>query len=184
MAGVGHLYLGRRAAGLAGPTLAAVATGKRIVAALIQRGPRLLLVQAQGPDDPFPVWMLPGGQVEAYEGLLEALRREVGEETGLRILGVPQLIFEVDLDRRTGGRRGRYRSFTYACDVGGKPNPADPDGLIRGVGWVEANDALERLGQLDWYECEPLRRFLAGDADAGSKYRHRITSKGGTLETL
>jgi 8-oxo-dGTP diphosphatase len=166
------------------PTLAAVPTAKRIVAALIQRGSRLLLVQAQGPDDPFPVWMLPGGQVEADEGVLEALRREVVEETGLRVVGEPQLIFEVDQDDRAAGRAGRYRTYTYACRVGGKPKPADPDGLIRGVGWVEANDALDRLGQLKWYDCEPLRRFLAGDADAGAKYHHRISSNSETLEVL
>ena len=44
-----------------------------VVAALIQSGSRLLLVEAQGPDDPAPIWMLPGGQVEGGESQIDAL---------------------------------------------------------------------------------------------------------------
>ncbi len=62
-----------------------------VVVALIRRETQLLLVEAQGPDDPTPVWMLPGGQVEGGEGLLDTLRRELAEETGLQIVGQPSL---------------------------------------------------------------------------------------------
>jgi 8-oxo-dGTP pyrophosphatase MutT (NUDIX family) len=38
-----------------------------------------------------PGWYLPGGGVEAGESVHEALEREIGEETGAVLSGVPQL---------------------------------------------------------------------------------------------
>lgn len=152
-----------------------------IVVALIQRGSRLLLVEVQGPDDPTPVWMLPGGRVEADEPLLDALGRELAEETGLQIVGEPRLVFEVEVDYRTDIATGPYRALTYACKADGALQPADPDGLVRGAAWVEVNDALDRLSVLEWYECEPLRRFLSGEALAGAAYRYRVTGIRGSM---
>jgi len=152
-----------------------------IVVGLIQQGAELLVVEVQGPDDPTPVWMLPGGQVEADEELIEALGRELAEETGLRIIGEPQLVFEVEVDYRTDIATGPYRAMTYACEVAGEVQPADPDGHVRSAAWVEINEALDRLSVLEWYECEPLRRFLSGEAVAGTAYRYRVTGKRGSM---
>jgi 8-oxo-dGTP diphosphatase len=152
-----------------------------IVVALICRGPRVLLVEAQGPDDPIPVWMLPGGQVEEGEALLDALRRELAEETGLQIVGEAELAFEVEVDYRTDIVTDRYRALTFACEADGGLQPHDPDGLVRRAAWVEIGDALDRLTLLEWYECEPLRRFLSGDAAAGIAYRYRVTGNRGAM---
>lgn len=152
-----------------------------VVVALIRRGSRLLLVEAQGSDDPTPVWMLPGGQVEADEELFEALRRELAEETGLQIVGDPQLAFEVEVDYRTDIATRPYRALTYACEATGELQPDDPDGLVQRAAWVEASEALDRLSVLEWYECEPLRRFLSGEALAGTAYRYRVTGKRGSM---
>ncbi|MDQ3690755.1 MAG: NUDIX hydrolase [Chloroflexota bacterium] len=152
-----------------------------IVVALVQRGTELLLVEAQGPDDQSPVWMLPGGQVEADEELLEALRRELAEETGLRIIGEPRFVFEVEVDYRTDLATGVYQALTYTCGAAGELQPADPDGLVHSAAWVESGDALDRLSMLEWYECEPLRRFLFGEALAGAAYRYRVTGIRGSM---
>lgn len=152
-----------------------------IVVALIQRRSRLLLVEAQGPDDRGPVWMLPGGKVEADEELLDALRRELAEETGLQIAGEPQLVFEVVVDSRTDIATGLYHALTYTCEATGELQPDDPDGLVRNAAWVEVGDALNRLSVLEWYECEPLRRFLSGEAVIGVAYRYRVTGTRGDM---
>ena len=152
-----------------------------IVVALIRRGPRVLLVEAQGPDDPVPVWMLPGGQVEEGEALLDALRRELAEETGLEIVREPELAFEVEVDYIADIATGPYRALTFACEANGVLQPNDPDGLVRRAAWVETGDALGRLALLEWYECEPLRRFLSGEAAAGIAYRYRVTGERGAM---
>jgi len=152
-----------------------------IVVALIRRGDQFLLVEAQGPDDPAPIWMLPGGQVEEGEALLDALRRELAEETGLQIIGEPELAFDVEVDYRAHIAIGPYRALTFACEAKGILRPNDPDSLVRRAAWVEIGDALDRLSVLEWYECEPLRRFLSGEAAAGIAYRYRVTGERGAM---
>ena len=44
-----------------------------------------------------PYWDIPGGRIEVEEPLLIALRREIAEETGLRIDGIPQLLMAQDI---------------------------------------------------------------------------------------
>lgn len=141
----------------------------------------MLLVQAQGPLDPLPVWMLPGGRVESGEGLVDALRREVAEETGLGVVGASQLAFEVEVDLSTDVASGPYRAMTFTCQATGDLQPEDPDGLVRSAAWVETADALHRLSAVEWYECEPLRRFLSGEARAGAAYRYRVAGRLGSM---
>lgn len=57
------------------------------VRALLTRGSQILVVR-----DPEGEHILPGGRVDEGEGLLEALERELLEETGWRVRGVPVLI--------------------------------------------------------------------------------------------
>lgn len=54
-----------------------------VSAAIIRDGRVLIARRARGPA--LGIWTLPGGVVEAGESLLEALKREVAEETGLAI---------------------------------------------------------------------------------------------------
>jgi 8-oxo-dGTP diphosphatase len=129
-----------------------------IAAALAVRDGHVLLVGQQGPDDPVLASMLPGGRVEAGENLLEALRREVVEETGLAVVGGPVEAFRVL--RQIDGID--YLAITFRCDVDGSLAPDDPDGFVRTAGWVPIEEALRRLGEVAWYDLGPLRRYLAG----------------------
>ena len=141
-----------------------MATAHLIVSAVLQREGRILLVEEIGPGDPEPAWMLPGGVVEAGETVLEALEREVREETGLHLDPQPRLAFAVHVVEP----EDHYLALTFACEATGALAPADPDGYILDVEWVQEDEALARLGRVSWYDAEPLRRFLAdgqGPAD-------------------
>jgi ADP-ribose pyrophosphatase YjhB (NUDIX family) len=137
-----------------------------IVSAIVRRDDRLLLVEQQGPEDSAPSWMLPGGRVEDGETLEAALGRELAEETGLALCGIPLIAFAVD---HMAGR-DRYTAITFACDAEGEPAPDDPDGLVRAAAWFEPMEALARLRCIEWYDCVPLERFLSGEASTGAVY--------------
>lgn len=141
-----------------------MATAHLVVSALIRRDGRILLVREIGPEDPKPTWMLPGGQVEAGESVTEALRRELHEETGLDLVGESSLAFLVHII----GPEDSYVAFTFGCEATGDLDPNDPDGYVLAAEWVDEADALRRLGQVDWYHAEPLRRHLVGEAGPGA----------------
>ena len=54
------------------------------VGAVVVRDGRLLLVE-RANEPAAGLWAVPGGRVEAGESLLEAVRREVAEETGFEV---------------------------------------------------------------------------------------------------
>lgn len=80
------------------------------------RGPILLVERGREPLKGY--WSLPGGLVEPGERLEEAVRREIHEETGLRVQ--PVRLFEI-FERIMRDARGRaeyhYVLADYVCKV-------------------------------------------------------------------
>lgn len=64
-------------------------------------------------------WDIVGGHVEAGEGLLAALGREIGEETGWRLTGTPQLAYVADWESVDGAAVVRRREFDFLVEVEG-----------------------------------------------------------------
>ena len=124
------------------------------------------MVEQRGPGDPAPTWALPGGYVEPGETVLEALGREVREETGLSVVGEPQLAFTV----KVRFEDLYWVAHTFECHATGSLAPADPDGLVIAASWVAPDEAIRRLDELPWYDPRPLRRWLAGEATPGTVY--------------
>jgi ADP-ribose pyrophosphatase YjhB (NUDIX family) len=92
---------------------------------VLRRGERILMTlnaRVLG-GQPAETWDLPGGRVEPGELLLETLAREVFEETGVVVRGVPRFLFVQEGERIFCGQRHHaWRSFFFAVDeFGGEP---------------------------------------------------------------
>lgn len=108
------------------------------VRAVLMHRDRLLLVNAY-PDDQSPLMCAPGGGVEPGTSLPDNLRREVFEETGLRIhVGAPCLVNEFH-DPDSGFHQ---IDVYFHCTVDGAPDIdpdwQDPEKIVNRWRWVSA----------------------------------------------
>jgi 8-oxo-dGTP diphosphatase len=89
-----------------------------VVGALILKADAQAFVHRRGYDRAFlpGCWDIVGGHVEAGESLLEALAREVEEETGWSLAGDPELVHVADW--QLGGPKPR-REFDFLVEVAG-----------------------------------------------------------------
>ena len=129
-----------------------------VSAAIIRDGRILIAQRARGPA--LGVWTLPGGVVEAGETLIEALIREVHEETAITIEPVALAGHREVVVRDDGGRVSRH--FVILCFatrwIAGEPQlneelaearwllPAELNGLKTTDGLAEiVASAFERI---------------------------------------
>lgn len=101
-----------------------------VVAAAILLDPsgRVLLVGNDWQGHGRVRYTLPGGMVERGESTLDALVREVWEETGLEVTEISHLAYAVHVEDRR--RNDRAVSFAFLAQYKGLLNPRDPDGFI------------------------------------------------------
>ena len=135
------------------------------VAAVVERGGRLLLVRHQKPGrDPY--WVLPGGRLEPGETIPECAAREVAEETGLDarfsgILYVGEFLREgrhtVDVTARMTVDEDSEAALGDDPEVAPGAEPT-----LRGLRWVGVEE-LDEIGLLP----VPLRARLLEDASGG-----------------
>ena len=116
------------------------------VGAVILDGDRVLLVQRGQP----PLqgeWSLPGGVVETGETLVDALAREVHEETSLDVIVGPMVEMFESIRRDDDGRvEYHYVIVDYACRVRAGTSAAAARGTdADDVRWVPV-DELDTYG--------------------------------------
>lgn len=109
------------------------------VKALLENEGKFLMIR--GTREGEAEWSFPGGLVDRGEGLEEALRREVEEETGLRVrVGRP---FHANKYRHPNG--GENVVVFYRCEVaGGEPElGSEPDQRFLAMEWVSPGGATD-----------------------------------------
>jgi 8-oxo-dGTP diphosphatase len=166
-----------------------VAQKHDVVAALLWERDNLLLVQEQGPDEVEPKWALPGGIVEAGELLTEALVREVGEETGLKVVQIGRLLYIAQFHNSVGAIRPGmalhdpgYIAVAFAFEVNawrGEISSADPDGFILDARFVPRAEAAVLLGRAPLRVMrEPIVAYLRGETSPGATWFYRRQPNG------
>lgn len=96
------------------------AVEKTVVGAVIARPDgKVLLLHRPADDFLGGMWELPSGGVEDGESLVEALRREVAEETGLAVTELGAYLGHFDY-RSGSGRRTRQYNFAVTATVTGE----------------------------------------------------------------
>lgn len=118
---------------------------RRAVRAVAFRGDKLLMIHARGPGD----YKFPGGGVEPGESALEALGRELREETGheLAVPGALALRVEERRPAKEAGAVFHMISDYYLCEVADGPAgrqslDAYEERLGFAPAWVAPEDAL------------------------------------------
>ena len=133
------------------------------VGAVVLKGDLVLLVR-RGKEPAYGQWSLPGGLVELGETLEEALRREILEETGVRIVPIDLV---AALDRVIPDREGKieyhYILLDFVCEwEAGEPAPASD---AMDCAFVAVQD-LARYSLTRSAE-EVIRRAMARRREAG-----------------
>ncbi|MFF7409500.1 NUDIX hydrolase [Streptomyces lydicus] len=150
----------------------------QLVMGILRRGDEVLLVREGLGADGELLWSLPGGGVEDGELMHEALRREMREETGLRVGDPVRTAFLLHIDSE------RYPSaVAVAFEINEwSGNIAPRDGDIEQAAFFPLPDALRLLGELDSAtQREPVVGYLSGHVAPGTTWLYRNRGPDETL---
>ena len=144
---------------------------------ILRQNRNILLAQQQGRDDPTPSWVLPEGMVEDGELLIEALRREVRQETGLDVMQVGVLAYLTQMDNPLENTQ----SFTFVFEIAawsGVLQINDPDSVILKVEFTPIHEAILRIQELPWQAMrEPAAAYLSGEYSPGKLWIYRLEAE-------
>jgi ADP-ribose pyrophosphatase YjhB (NUDIX family) len=126
----------------------------------------LLLVASRYPNQPQPLWNLPGGRQQAGELLVDTVVREFREETGLRVHATELAYLSESYD----GER-HFLNATFVVELGGDQDDKGGDHVDKGEGgehvvaveWVALSEVRERIAVA--VVREPLIAYLQGVLD-------------------
>lgn len=123
------------------------------VGAVIIRGGKVLLVKRKR--EPYKgTWMFPAGFIDFGEHPEETLRREVSEETGLRLKNA--VLFKV-MQSKDDPRSPGHFLFFYKVTVSGSKLKTDKE-ENQGIGWFD----LKNPPEIGWKSHKYIMKMLQG----------------------
>ena len=134
-------------------------------------------------------WSLPGGRVDRRESALQALTREVREETGLEVINWSRLLYATTVRKRGDGRGlDRFVQVYQAGDWEGELSFNDPDqpyGVVDGD-FVQLSSVGNVLESLRRYVREPIQDWLSLPWEGIRQYEYLVEGQGSdqTVERL
>jgi ADP-ribose pyrophosphatase YjhB (NUDIX family) len=135
----------------------------QLCSGLLLRNGQLLLVRCVYPDQPQPLWVLPGGRQESGETIEEAVIREFLEETSLRVRATRLAYVSESIDPPIGYHVVNCTFFVEEIGATIEPRPNDP--AVVEARFVPAGDAAGLL-EADVLAL-PVGAALRGDLGRG-----------------
>ena len=129
-------------------------------------------------------WSTPGGVVDPGEEVVEALTREVEEETGLRVPQWTGPIYRVDVAAPVLDWHLTVEVFR-APEPDGSIHIDDPDGIVVEARWFAADACEDPLDGNHPWVTEPLVAYLAERWAEPPRFRYLVErGDGGELDVV
>ena len=106
----------------------------RVVAAVIRRGADYLICQRPSHKRHGGLWEFPGGKLETGETILDAARRELGEELGVTVERVSEVEFSVN------DPGSNFVIEFHPVEITGEPKCLEHEQLA----WLPPHELLQR----------------------------------------
>ncbi len=111
-----------------------------VVAAVIEYKGKILLGRREKDRGPYPnCWLIPGGGVRlGQESIIDAIKREVKEETGLEIKNIQHIDFDEDHEPNRHGEMTQYVFLEFKAECESGDVKADSD--LNKLRWFDVSE--------------------------------------------
>lgn len=164
---------GRRLSQVSEPSLNPVEPRRWTVGGAVIEGPRGVLLVRNRRRGGVVDWSPPGGVIDAGEGVVEGLSREVTEETGLVVPHWRGPLYEIDCVAPQMG--WHLRVVAYGAEhPGGDLSFDDPDGIVEDGGFFAGDACAEPLAASPAWVREPLIDWLTNRWDEPPTFSYLV----------